>query len=736
MAVASMKKVWLIAHRHDQPAIVTDLQEAGFIEIEAIDEAGPARKGADEELFAGRAEQLGLELTKVQFVLDFFKKAKPPKKGLIAGFVKDRLVVDRARFNSIDQKINFQELYLKCEEFDAALAGLQREQGQLKAEQAELESWRGLDARFDELKPSKYMGLAAGRVKRNDLERFEATLAEACPETEVAFVGDGAQTLSTIVLYFAPRRHTVEGALAAGGFEPAAIEGWSATPAEERDSIDARLGRAQKETRRIEGEITALLPLEDEVMIVSDWLRGRRIRYETQSRFAQTDSTFVLQGWIEEAATDRLSAGLSSHKAVIDFTFSDPGPDDKVPIVLRNIRWLRPFEVLTRLYGVPNYRELDPTPTMGIFFFIFFGIALGDFGYGLVLILFCLWLSKKLLLTAAGRLWLEVFALGGFSSMIFGVLTGSYFGVDIKSLPPVLRSLMVIDPLQQAFVFLMITWAIGVVQVMTGLILEFLDSWRHRDYSAAIYDNLSLMAVVVSAVAAATGWLAIEVFASKVGFYQTILSLGVQAMGISAVIYVLFSGGLFSGYIDVIRKLADRSGKRPAKSELIGDIVSIIVLLTVIAALFVRPGQVSLLPVAGLAIVGGLFTSSSTRRALGGLGSGLYNLYGLSSFIGDILSYSRLMALGLATFLIGFVINTLAGLVSGVTVVGLPVGILLALAIAIPLHIVNLVINLLGAFVHPLRLQFVEFFSKFYEDGGKAFRPFAFETDHLIVKEE
>ncbi len=128
--------------------------------------------------------------------------------------------------------------------------------------------------------------------------------------------------------------------------------------------------------------------------------------------------------------------------------------------------------------------------------------------------------------------------------------------------------------------------------------------------------------------------------------------------------------------------------------------------------------------------------SRPVRQALAHLGAGLYNLYGMSGFIGDILSYSRLMALGLATFLIGFVINTLAGLVAGVSLFGLPLGILLALLIAVPLHIVNLAINLLGAFVHPLRLQFVEFFSKFYEDGGQAFRPFAFETDHLVFKEE
>lgn len=736
MAVVPMKKVWLIAHHHDQPAIVTDLQEAGFIEIGAVEDGEPAHQGAEEELFAGRAEQIGLELTKVQFVLGFLKKAKPPKKGLIAGLAKDRLLVDMKRFAGIDLKIDFESLYLKCEELDAALGALRQKLKQLKAERLELEIWRGLDARFDQLKPSKYMGIAVGRVKRLDIERFTATLAEACPESDIAFIGEESQSAGVIVLYLGAHRPHVERALAAGGFDRTVIDRWTGTTAEELESIDRQLAQSVEETRKTENEIAALLPLEEDVMILSDWLRGRRTRYKTQSRFSQTDSTFVLQGWVEAPKVQGLIDRLTSHQAIIDFSFADPTPDDTVPIVLKNLRWFRPFEMLTRLYGVPNYREVDPTPTMGFFFFMFFGLALGDFGYGLVLILFMLWLNKRLLLTPAGRLWVEVFALGGLSSMIFGVLTGSYFGLDPETLPPFLRSLMIIDPLQQAFIFLMITWAIGVIHVMTGLLLELWDSLRHKHYSSAIYNNLPLIAVFASAVAAATGWLAIEVFSNEESFYQTILSIGVRGMGISAVIYVLFSGGLFGGYVDLVQKLIGQSGMKDATDERTGDIISIVVLLTVTLALFVKPGRISLLPVAGLAIVVGLLTSSSTRRALGAFGAGLYNLYGLSSFLGDVLSYSRLMALGLATFLIGFVINTLAGLVTGVTLAGLPVGILLALAIAIPLHIVNLVINLLGAFVHPLRLQFVEFFSKFYEDGGKAFRPFAFETDHLIVKKE
>lgn len=674
MAVARMKKVSLIAHRHDQPAIVADLQESGFIEIDDVAASDLVTKGAQEELNAYRAGQLRDELSKAQFVLEFFKKAKPAKKGFIAGFMKDRLLIDKARFAGIDKKIDFEDLYLKCEALDSELAKLGREREKLKASASELEDWRGLNFRFDDLRSSEYIGMAVGRVKRNDLAGFEAMLSDSCPETDVAFVADGAQVPGVIVLYYAPDRSDVERALATTAFDYADTKKWSATPIEELVAIDKSLLRVIEDEVRVKDDIAALLPLEDEVMILSDWLQSHRIRYGAQSKFGQTEATFILQGWVEEAKIEELSKRLRSHKAVIDFSFSDPEPHDKVPIVLRNWSVFRPFEVLTRLYGVPNYKELDPTPTMGLFFFLFFGICLGDFGYGVVLILFLLWLKRKLLLTETGRLWAAVFMLGGLSSMISGILTGSYFGLDTKTLPPVLRGLVIIDPLAQAFIFLIATWVIGVIHVLTGLVLEFMDSWKNKKYAVAICENLSLIAVIVSATAALTGWLAGAVFASKEPIYQSLSSGGLTALEITGIAYVLLSGGFIF--------------------------------------------------------------SKSIGQAMGNLGSGLYNLYGLSSFIGDVLSYSRLMALGLATFLIAFVINTLAGLVVGVTVIGLPVGILLALLIAVPLHIVNLAINLLGAFVHPLRLQFVEFFSKFYENGGAAFHPFAFETDHLIIKEE
>jgi len=117
----------------------------------------------------------------------------------------------------------------------------------------------------------------------------------------------------------------------------------------------------------------------------------------------------------------------------------------------------------------------------------------------------------------------------------------------------------------------------------------------------------------------------------------------------------------------------------------------------------------------------------------------------MSGFIGDILSYTRLAALGLSGFLVGWVFNLLAEMVwqgalgplSGGTALGVGLGVLIglgAVAVFVFGHVFNVAINLLGAFVHPARLQFVEFFGKFYEGGGRLYQPFALSSKQIVFE--
>lgn len=728
-----MKKVFIIAHRFDQPEIVNNLQEAGLIEISEISPEEDIGSGEAEKLYGARAEQIGFEITKFDFVLDFLAKARPKAGGLINGLIKNRVVVNFEEFNNIDKKVNFETLYEKCEDLDARLSSLNQESEELKTKKSELSQWLALDIRFDQIESSRYVGLTIGRIKRENLGKLTETLAAERTDTDLNIVGSKNQAVALAIIYYAPRAAALERLLMANGFERTEIGDLVMTASQEMEELDARISIVEEATSKLHEEIEALADYSDDLLVLLDWLQGKQARYEAQSRLGQTDSTFILQGWAQATNIAKIEEILKAHEAVVDFDFTEPTKKDKVPVVIRNPRLLRPFETLTRLYGMPNYRELDPTPIMAGFFFLFFGLSIGDVGYGVVLVAFCLWLRSRLLITAVGKEWLTLFALGGVASAIIGIFTGSYFSLDPKVLPEILKRLIVIDPLEQAFVFLLFTWALGVVHILAGLGIEFWDSWRRKDYEDAINMSVGKIAVLISGTIAISGWFAISVFEKKDGFYSGMTSAGVQGLAISSLFFVLLSGGMLSRYFEIAKKSFTPDVKEAKRLE---NVVASILLILLLFSILISFGNVPRVLIALSIIVVGMIINGPTRQVVVSFLGGIYNLYGLSTYIGDILSYSRLMALGLATFLIGFAINTIAGLVTGFAPWGIPVGILLALVIAIPFHIFNLVINLLGAFVHPLRLQFVEFFGKFYENGGRPFNPFSYKTDRLIFKEE
>ncbi|MCI2109498.1 MAG: V-type ATP synthase subunit I [Acidaminococcaceae bacterium] len=124
-----------------------------------------------------------------------------------------------------------------------------------------------------------------------------------------------------------------------------------------------------------------------------------------------------------------------------------------------------------------------------------------------------------------------------------------------------------------------------------------------------------------------------------------------------------------------------------------------------------------------------LFGGREKKGIISRLIGGLLSLYNISSYLSDLLSYSRIFALGLATGVIGMVINTIAQMLLGMG----PVGVVVAVLLLIGGHTFNIIINVLGAFVHSSRLQYIEFFGKFFEAGGRAFVPLALRTKYTEV---
>jgi V/A-type H+-transporting ATPase subunit I len=501
-----------------------------------------------------------------------------------------------------------------------------------------------------------------------------------------------------------------------------AFPGLSDRPAEESARASARIVEIQADMVAADAQARDLARehFEDAVTIAES-IDGERAAAHVLERVGRTERAFTITGWVRESLSGELHAALAPWETELDVALCAPLDDEEPPVELDNPRILRPFEVLTDLYGRPSYRELDPTPLLAPFFLLFFAICISDVGYGAMLIAGS-WLIKTKLDVAPGvKRFLDLMIIGGAGAMAVGVAFASYFAIPVESLPPFLRALQVLDPLAQLPTFLLAAIALGIVQVFFGVGIAAYNSFRRGDAADAVSQQIST--IFLFAMIAVSAW----------GY-----SAGAPLVGRIALVAGLLGTMLMKG-----RTLHVALGRPevPTWDRAIGW-AWLAAMLTWSASLAVG-GPVLFLWIVSAVTVAGLFVSKTVRRSVVSLLGGAYAVYGMSSFLGDILSYSRLAALGLSGALVGMVFNILAGLVwgpveglwaaGGAGWLGAAVVAVLAAAVFVFGHVFNVVINLLGAFVHPARLQYVEFFSKFYSGGGRALVPFRYATRSVVL---
>jgi len=411
---------------------------------------------------------------------------------------------------------------------------------------------------------------------------------------------------------------------------------------EKLSDVLADLSRKREEKKKLvdqlEKDLMGFAVHRPALMAVHDVLLSEKEKLEGASRAGLTEKTGCLQGWIPAAEEENFRAGVTKYSERIHLIIRDARPEEleEAPVILENPEIVRPFEIITGLYGLPRPRSIEPTIFLAPFFFVFVGLCVSEAGYGLVMALLSLLYLKLARPKGETELFLRLLFYLGLSNIVLGTLVGGWFGFPVKSL-------LLIDPLKDPIPFMILSLVLGFIQVMLSTFLSLVREYREGNK--------------IGAIAVKGGWLLL--LPSLVG-------------------YLILKKPVF--------------------------------------------GILALTGAAGI-----VFFSSKSKNPLARFFSGLYALYGISGYLADTLSYSRILALGLSTGVIAMVVNNLFQIAWKIPYVGW----LAAIIIFIGGHLFNLGIGFLGAFVHSMRLQFVEFFTRFYQAGGKPFKPFKLESKYV-----
>lgn len=717
MAVARMSRVEVVGYRPVLDDVIEALQRSGVVQIEAAPE-GLSTEAVEPD--DDRRRRLDEFVADARFVKDFLGRYHVPTQPF-ATFVSEKFHIGIDEFQELEGGSALLHVYRECEELADSIAKAERERARLVAQAEELEPWLDVRLEISEWSGTEHTVLFTGTVPVSDGPRIREALREVTPLVSVAEYGGAGTRQAWIVLAHRCAVDDVRLALSPTQFAEVAFPGLSGYPLEESAQAKAR-------AVELDGLLASLAQRAADVSLahyatavaVVEAIDSDVEALHVRERFGRTERTFVVRGWVRSSQEADLRAALSRWDTDLDIALTDPTDDDVPPVELDNPRWLRPFELLTDLYGRPAYRELDPTPLLAPFYLLFFAICISDVGYGAMLIAGSWLIKHKLDVTDGVKRFCDLMMIGGAAAMVVGVAFRSYFAMDVSWLPPLLRYKPLLDPLAELQTFLIVTVVLGVTQVFFGVAISAYDAFRRGDAATAVSEQLSTIFLFAMIGVSAAVW------------------SGSPAAGRVALVVGLLGTMLMQGRT---LETALNGADRPLWDRAFGW-VWLAAMLAWVAALALGGPPVVLWTLLGVTAVG-LLVSGAVRRCVLSFLGGVYAVYGMSSFLGDILSYTRLAALGLSGALVGMVFNILAGLVWGPVAglwnaggfgwLGAVVVAVLAVVVFVFGHVFNVVINLLGAFVHPARLQFVEFFSKFYEGGGRPFAPFRFATRSVVV---
>ena len=635
-----MKHLRLLGMESEREALLKAMQDMECVEISSID-------GSEEALKSGFAKPDDKALMSAQEASRAYRTAlasldrfAPEKKGMF----RKRQGVSRAAFFSAESEENARTAAETINKDTRRLGEIESERTKNEALRATLAPWLTVDASLGGADGALavFFGTAGLNVTDDALKALADSLdglltwQQASSDRPLRYL---------LVMCHGSVKERALSALRDLGFSTVSFRGMTGTAKENDKALAENLAALEKERQEIEQRIAGLGGKREALLEASDRAAIALRREEAKSRLVGTDKVFLLEGWLPADRCAEIEKTLKPFTCAIETR--EPTEDEypQVPVQLKNNKLTRPLNMVTEMYSLPAYGTLDPNPLMAPFFILFYGIMMADMGYGLLMMIASVIISKKYRPKGTSGELFSLLGLCGISTFIMGALTGGFFGdfltqlVAIVSPGTVFALPKLFDPLDDLTMILIGSMALGMVQIVTGMAISLIEKCKRKKFLDAFFEEI-------------TWW---------------IVFIGIALLALGKGAAVLYVG-------------------------------------------------------CALVLLGPIVQGKGWGKLTGVFGS-LYNH--VTGYFGDILSYTRLMALMLAGSVIAQVFNMLAAM---------PGNVIAFIIISMLGNAMNFGLNLLGCYVHDLRLQCLEFFNKFYVDGGKPFRPMTLDTEYVDLQ--
>lgn len=630
MAIVNMSKFELLAFKSDKEAIVSEIQKLEYAHYADLnkktDEEIEVKASTDKE----RVSEISTRLSRIVWCIDQLSQYEGSKKVIP--------VLSEEEMKDIAASIDFDKVYEEIYSLYSEKEKIKQEITEVHTKSMDLMPWKRLNIALKDIGENAMTVKMLGTVHADYDQAFKAMIEEN-DLVYADLVSERAGIKYYLCVALAKNRQEAVELLRKNGFNQVKLA-FSEEPAAELKSLEAaevKLNEALSENAKVfAGNLEYLVKLKALYEVEA----SEKVKHSSIENFKETNSIQLISGYIPTSKEADFKRSIEeTAKSHCDLSIKPADRDDEnVPIVLKNNKFVSAFESLTKMYSLPKYNELDPTPALAPFYWFFFGMMVADIGYGAVLFLGTLFGIKKSNPKPPKDSLLRMINLCSIAVIFWGVMYGSLFGVTLK---------------------------------MNGRPIAIFNTEK---------DFMLLLGVSIA-----------------LGLVHLFLGLGVKA-------YMLIRDGKpVDAFLDVglwVFALVGLIGLIGGNMIDMGPVAMMVFKVLMIASM-----------------VGILVFGARDRESIGArIGGGIYELYGITGYIGDFVSYSRLMALGLAGAFIAYAVNLIAKLV------GHGPGLIASVIILVVFHGFNIFLSSLSGYVHSARLTYVEFFGKFYEGGGIAFK--------------